>query len=177
MGLYHLLEMSGGNIARSLRGLVRPVWATPVNNQKQLDQTYNPMKKLTIVLSVLAASATLAFAEDGAKKDGAKKEGAPGGPGGRRGGGNPEEFFKKLDSNGDGGISLDEFKAGPRAQKDPSKAEERFKQLDTNGDGKLSLEELKAGHHAPGGPGGPGGRGPKPQDGGAKPQDGAAPKQ
>jgi hypothetical protein len=119
------------------------------------------MKKFTIVLSMLAAGATLAFAEDGAKKEGER----PAGPGRR--GGNPEEFFKKLDSNGDGGISLDEFKAGPRAQKDPAKAEERFKKLDTNSDGKVSLEELKAGHH---GPGGPGGRGPKPQDG-------AAPKQ
>jgi Ca2+-binding EF-hand superfamily protein len=55
------------------------------------------------------------------------------------------EAFKKLDTNGDGKISLDEFKAGPMGKKDPAKAEEMFKKKDTDGDGFLSLEEFSAG--------------------------------
>jgi hypothetical protein len=113
------------------------------------------MKKLTTVFTLLAVSSMLALAEDAAApKAGDQK-------GGRRGGGNPEEFFKKLDTNSDGNISLDEFKASPRGQKDSAQAEEHFKKLDANGDGKVTLEELKAGH-------GPGGRGGKPKDGAAK---------
>ncbi len=116
------------------------------------------MKKITTILSMLAMGSILALAEDAA----APKPGdQPAGPGGHRRGGDPEAFFKKLDSDGDGFISLDEFKAGPMAQKDPAKAEERFKALDTNGDGKVSLEEFKAGHH------GRGGHGDKAPDAGA----------
>ena len=56
----------------------------------------------------------------------------------------PEEMFKKLDSNGDGSLSKDEFSAGARAKQDPAKSDERFKTLDKNTDGKLSAEEFKA---------------------------------
>jgi hypothetical protein len=105
------------------------------------------MKRTLMTLSALAFASTLALADD-------KPAPPPPPPGGRP---NPEEIFKKLDTNGDGSISLEEFKAGPRAQKDPAKAEEAFKKMDTNGDGKVTLEEFKAGHHGPpGGPGGPG---------------------
>ena len=57
----------------------------------------------------------------------------------------PEDLFKKLDSNNDGKLSLEEFKAGPAAQKDPTKAEAKFKKMDTNNHGFLTLEEFKAG--------------------------------
>ena len=59
----------------------------------------------------------------------------------------PEENFKAIDKNNDGGISLDEFKASPRGLKDPAKADEHFKKLDSNSDGKVTIEEFKAAHH------------------------------
>jgi hypothetical protein len=84
-------------------------------------------------------------------------------PGGGAGGPrpNPEEVFKKLDANGDGSVSLEEFKAGPRAPKEADKAQEVFSKIDKDGSGGISLEEFKAHRppHGPGGgrPGGPGG--------------------
>lgn len=108
------------------------------------------MKSGIFTLSALAIATSLSLAQEPPKH--------PGGPNGeKRDRPNPEEVFKKLDTNGDGSVSLDEFKAGPRAQKDPSKAEEIFKKIDANSDGKLSLEEFKAHRppHHPGGPGGP----------------------
>jgi Ca2+-binding EF-hand superfamily protein len=49
----------------------------------------------------------------------------------------------KMDTNHDGKISLEEWKASPRGQKDPTRAEEKFKKLDSNNDGFISLDELK----------------------------------
>jgi Ca2+-binding EF-hand superfamily protein len=57
----------------------------------------------------------------------------------------PETYFKKLDKDGDGCVTLEEFKASGSAKKDPAKAEEAFKKKDKNGDGKLSLDEFKGG--------------------------------
>lgn len=57
----------------------------------------------------------------------------------------PEAAFKKMDANGDGCLSLDEFKA---KAKDATKAEATFKAKDKDGDGKLTLDEFKA--HGPG---------------------------
>ncbi len=54
----------------------------------------------------------------------------------------PEDAFKKLDSNGDGKLSLSEFSA---SVKDATKAGDAFKKLDKNNDGFLDLEEFKAG--------------------------------
>ena len=90
------------------------------------------MKKLITILAALAVSVSFATAADAAKKA-AKGAGA-----------SPEEKFKKFDTNGDGFISLDEFKASPVGQKDPAKAEEIFKKKDKDGDGSLSLEEFSA---------------------------------
>jgi hypothetical protein len=58
----------------------------------------------------------------------------------------PEETMKKLDKDGDGALSHDEFLAP--ATKRPEikdRLEARFKALDKNADGKVSLDELKAG--------------------------------
>ena len=136
------------------------------------------MKKLVTTMSALALATTLSLAQD--KPPGPPPGGpGPGGPGGGRP--SPEEIFKKLDTNNDGVISLDEFKAGPRAQKEPDKAEAAFKKMDKDGDGKLTLEEFKAGRpprgeggpgRPPGGPGGGGPGGP----GGGPPPGGPAPK-
>lgn len=60
----------------------------------------------------------------------------------------PEARFKKLDTNNDSKVSLDEFKAAFPADKAVN-AEKRFKHMDTNGDGSLSLEEFKAGQPKP----------------------------
>jgi Ca2+-binding EF-hand superfamily protein len=76
------------------------------------------MKYLSSLLTLLALSSSLALAAD------------------------PEKIFKKLDTDGDGTISLEEFKAGPMGKKDPAKAETLFKKKDKDGDGKLSSEEL-----------------------------------
>ena len=56
----------------------------------------------------------------------------------------PEQIFKKRDANGDGSLSLEEFKTG-MPEKALTRADARFKKLDTSGDGKLSLDEFKAG--------------------------------
>lgn len=93
-----------------------------------------------------------------------------GGQGGHGPGGDPEARFKAADADGNGTISLAEFKAGHEKRMaamkermgdkfDASKApnpDEVFKKLDKDGDGQLTKDEMKEGHR-PGGPGGPGG--------------------
>ena len=56
----------------------------------------------------------------------------------------PAAAFQKLDTNGDGSVSLDEFKASKRAQKNPEKAEKGFNRKDTDKNGSLSQEEFTA---------------------------------
>jgi len=56
----------------------------------------------------------------------------------------PEEFFKKLDANGDGSLSKDEYLASPRAKQDPAKGAENFAKMDKDSDGKLTKEEFAA---------------------------------
>lgn len=51
----------------------------------------------------------------------------------------PEEAFKKMDTNSDGKVSKDEFKA---KAKDAAKADAAFAKKDKNSDGFLSLEEF-----------------------------------
>ncbi|HSJ03998.1 MAG: EF-hand domain-containing protein [Verrucomicrobium sp.] len=115
--------------------------------------------KTMLTLFALALSASLALAADGDKP---KK---PGGPeGGKR---NPEEAFKKLDANGDGFLSKDEFKAAPFAQKNPERAEKGFENKDKDKDGKVSKEEFVA--KPEGKPGKPEGDKPAPKPEGDKP--------
>ena len=92
----------------------------------------------SILLSLLLVPA-IAFAADEAKP---KKPGK--GTGKTKP--NPEAAFKKFDTNTDGALSLDEFKASPRGQKYPDKADKAYSKLDKDSDGKLTLEEFKAGN-------------------------------
>lgn len=54
------------------------------------------------------------------------------------------KIFARKDTNKDGVLTLEEFKAGLET-KVLENAEKRFKKLDTDSDGKLSLDEFKAG--------------------------------
>ena len=49
-------------------------------------------------------------------------------------------MFKRLDKDGDGKLSIDEY----RGRKEASEVEAKFKELDKDGDGKLSMEEYSA---------------------------------
>ena len=57
-------------------------------------------------------------------------------------GGGVEARFKMLDKNGDGKLSLEEYKGKAKGDK-ATKAEGQFKKLDKDGDGSLTLEEFK----------------------------------
>ncbi|QTN32627.1 EF-hand domain-containing protein [Akkermansiaceae bacterium] len=105
------------------------------------------MKTYLHIIGAMAIATSLTCAQDGPK--GPKKPG--------KGRPNPEAIFKKLDADGSGAVSLDEFKAGPRGKENPEKAEEIFKKIDKDGNGELSLEEFKS--HRPPHKGGPGKRG------------------
>jgi hypothetical protein len=58
-----------------------------------------------------------------------------------------EALFKKLDANGDGKVTKEEFaKFGenrPKGNAKPGAADKIFDRLDANADGSISLEELK----------------------------------
>ena len=115
------------------------------------------MKTTITLLSALALATSLSFGQEQPAGP-PKGPGGPGGPGKRP---NPEEIFKKLDTDNDGALSLDEFKASPIGQLDTTKAEEVFKMLDADADGGITLEEFKKARPPhPGGPGGPGKGGP-----------------
>lgn len=94
------------------------------------------MSRHVVVRAVIAAFTAvcllpgLAFAQKGEKGQGKRPD--------------PAKVFSRKDADGDGKLSLDEFKAG-MPEKALAKADNRFKKLDTNGDGSLSLEEFEAG--------------------------------
>ena len=57
----------------------------------------------------------------------------------------PEAFFLRLDTDGDGRLSWDEFREMPTRGGTP---EERFQTLDSDGDGYVSLDEFLAAREA-----------------------------
>jgi hypothetical protein len=122
------------------------------------------MRTYLHIIGAMVIATSLTLAQDGPK--GPKKHGKDG-----KGRPNPEAIFKKLDADGSGSVSLEEFKAGPRGKENPEKAGEFFKKIDKDSNGELSFEEFKS-HRPPpkgakGGPGGPGkpdGDGPPPAE-------------
>jgi hypothetical protein len=52
--------------------------------------------------------------------------------------------FQRLDTNGDGFLSKDEWMAIKSARKDPKRANKRFSRMDQNSDGQISKEEFLA---------------------------------
>jgi len=85
-----------------------------------------------ILLSLLLVPAIAIAADESKPKKSGKKP-------------HPGAAFKKIDTNSDGSLSLDELKATPRGQKDPGRAEKVFNKMDKDSDHKLTLEEFKAG--------------------------------
>lgn len=119
----------------------------------ELDRTSFGMDKFTervnkdVELSVTVGKAAGDTAENARGRQGRR---GPGGPF------DPEAFFKRLDTDGDGQIAGDEI---------PERMAERIDRIDTDGDGAVSLEELQARmqrRRERGGPGGEG-RGDRPQ--------------
>jgi hypothetical protein len=110
------------------------------------------MKAISSLVAVLALAAAPAFAQD---KPGAKPEEKPAAAEPAKAADAPkpaepakekkpqpfpEERFKKMDKDGNGSLSVEEF----RGKKEAEAAAEAFKKLDANGDGAVSLEEFSA---------------------------------
>jgi hypothetical protein len=132
----------------------------------EFKQTQNKTMKKVISTIGLCSALVVGFAlvaTAAEKEEGASGEGKrPGG--GAKGGERPEPgaMFAKLDADGSGGVSLEEFKNNPRAKAapDPSKVDERFKMLDGDGDGQVTQEEFTAAmKNRKGRPGAEGGKG------------------
>ncbi len=54
-----------------------------------------------------------------------------------------DERFVEMDSNGDGKVTIEEFQAAPKPSRQ-ARMQRMFQRMDTNGDGTLSREELTA---------------------------------
>ena len=83
----------------------------------------------TLVILALAGSITCAQDDRERKRENRERP-------------NPAEIMKKLDTNGDGSISKDEFLAGERAQNNPERAAKAFTHMDSDGDGQLSPKDF-----------------------------------
>lgn len=86
------------------------------------------------VFSSLALFAVLGVCSSGFAGKGVKPE--SNGAGKSR---DAAQVFKKLDANGDGKLTIDEFKG----KKDEERAKKAFAKLDANSDGAITADEFK----------------------------------
>jgi hypothetical protein len=93
------------------------------------------MKLCRSILTLLFLGSIYAVAADEQPAPQAKRQGKKG---------NPEELFKKLDTNSDNAVSLEEFKAGAGGKRNPDRVDAMFKRRDKDGNGTLSVDEFKA---------------------------------
>ncbi|GGK25919.1 hypothetical protein GCM10007962_20250 [Yeosuana aromativorans] len=95
-----------------------------INNLKQYPMKFN---SLTIVILALGL---IGFTQANAQN---KKP-------------DPQKMFNSIDTNKDGSISLEEFKAKKRKQEvKPEVLEKRYAHMDADNNGSVTLEEFKAG--------------------------------
>lgn len=92
------------------------------------------MKTTVVNLGQLAVGASILFGRDQQAKPPAAPPNSP----------IPEGIFKNLDTNADGFLSFDQFKASPLGQRDAAKAEAILKRMDAHADGKVTLHEFTA---------------------------------
>lgn len=90
------------------------------------------MKTSIQILGVIAVAASLAHGEKTDQPDRAGRNGPP----------NPKSIIERLDTDGNGTVSLAEFKAGPRAQENPEGADKVFARIDADGNGEISVAEF-----------------------------------
>lgn len=88
--------------------------------------------KQNLILTAIALlfSLSLSQAKEGKGKKGHKKHSV-------------DQVIEKLDTDGDGALSREEFLSSKRSQKRPGKAEKRFEKMDTNDDDILTKEEME----------------------------------
>lgn len=89
------------------------------------------MKSCIQILGIIALATSLSFGEDQAPKEKKNPD--------------PEKTFKKFDTDANGSLSLEEYKASPMGTRAGDKAAPKFKKLDTDGNGSVNLDEFKAG--------------------------------
>jgi hypothetical protein len=118
--------------------IVEPGWSVSQRSDRPGDGPWHirvrrlSMARILVAFMVAAVGLAVGLNATQAKdKDGKSDKKAP----------KAEEVFKKLDKNGDGKLTKDEFLAN---FKDPEKAKPLFDKVDTNRDGWISVDEFKA---------------------------------
>lgn len=138
---------------------------TPQSGIDNINQTH-PMKIRTLLITALAALLIPAFAsaqEDGTTDETTKQcqKGGKGGPKGKKH--KRGQHLKKMDTNQDGQISLDEAEAA-----NAERLLENFAEIDADSDGNITRDEMRAFHEAKRAENGGEGRGASSTDSGSE---------
>ncbi len=118
--------------------LHEPTQLPPWRRQNQTKSNTTIMRYCLQILFITAGAVSLSFGEEGPAKP--EKTKVP----------NPEKLFKKLDTDSNGSLSLEEFKASARAKKNEARAEKMYKRMDNDSKDGVSLAEFTAAQPAPG---------------------------